>query len=135
MLVCERSGKKGAWQFPQGGIDKGESPKQALFREVREEIGVRRKKLTIVKKKSGYRYSFPDGKRKWGRWRGQKQIYFLCRFHGDDKDIDLGKKTRAEFQDYRWIYPDEFDLAWLPGFKRKVYRKVIRDFFKIDLRK
>lgn len=134
MLICERSGSRGAWQFPQGGIDKGESPKQALFREIREEIGVRKKKLTILEKKGGYRYAFPDGKLKWGKFYGQKQVYYLCRFHGKESDIDLGGR-KAEFQDYRWIFPDEFDLGWLPGFKRKVYRKVIRDFFKVDLRR
>jgi putative (di)nucleoside polyphosphate hydrolase len=133
ILVCERSGTKGSWQFPQGGIDKGESPKQALFREVREEVGVKKKKLTILAKKSGYRYTFPAGKVKWEKFRGQKQVYFLCQFHGLDTDINLGKGN-AEFQSYRWISPEQFDLAWLPRFKRKVYRKVMRDFFEIDLR-
>lgn len=134
ILICERTGSKGAWQFPQGGIDKGESPKQTLFREVREEIGVRKKHLIILKKKTGYRYAFPDGKKKWQRFHGQKQTYYLCEFHGTDSDIDLGEK-KPEFQSFRWIFPDEFDLDWLPGFKRKVYRKVIRDFFKVDLRR
>ncbi len=134
ILICERSGKKGAWQFPQGGVDKNETPKQTLFREVREEVGVKKKHLSILKKKSGYRYRFPDEKLKWGKFHGQKQVYYLCLFHGSDSDIDLGKKG-AEFQNFRWIFPDQFDLRWLPAFKRKVYRKVLRDFFKVDVGK
>ena len=132
ILVAERARFKGAWQFPQGGVDDGETAEQALFREVEEEIGVRRDLITIKSTRGGYRYAFPKGRLKYGIYGGQEQTYFLCDFHGEDTDIDLSTHNR-EFGRWKWILPHEFDMNWVPRFKQRVYRAVFRDFFEIDL--
>lgn len=138
LLICERANIPGAWQFPQGGVDAGESPEQALFREVREEVGLESCHYTIMSRRRGYRYLYPEAVRnrkvrKHGS-HGQQQTYFLCRLKPDAPPVNVNQKPR-EFGAYRWILPEEFDLDWLPPFKRDVYRKVMRDFFNIELEK
>lgn len=132
ILVAERANYRGAWQFPQGGVDDGETVENALFREVEEEIGVRRDLITVVGQRGGYRYAFPKGRLKYGIYGGQEQTYFQCRFHGSDSDIDLDAHNR-EFGRWKWIAPGEFDIGWVPRFKQRVYRAVFRDFFGIEL--
>ncbi|RFC48740.1 MAG: putative (di)nucleoside polyphosphate hydrolase [Verrucomicrobia bacterium] len=132
ILVAERIGVRGAWQFPQGGVDEGEEMIDALKREVREELGLSETCYQPLHSRSGYRYDFPPHHRRRGVWDGQEQTYVLCRFSGSDADIDL-EQDDAEFAAFRWILPDEFQLDWVPGFKREVYRQVFRDFFGIDL--
>ena len=132
VFVGERYEMPGSWQFPQGGVDPGEKLKAALRREVKEEIGLGRKRYKILEKRSGYRYIFPDGKKKWGKYRGQEQTYYRCEFTGKDKHIDLDTK-HPEFEDWKWIEPGEFRLDWLPRFKRDVYRAVFRHFFGVKL--
>jgi putative (di)nucleoside polyphosphate hydrolase len=136
LLICERTTVPGAWQFPQGGVDAGESLEDALYREVREEIGLLPKHYQIADRRDGYRYLYPEevrGKkvRKHG-FHGQAQTYFLCRLAPDAPEVDVRQKP-PEFCAYRWIEPVEFDLDWLPIFKRDVYRQVMRDFFKVTL--
>jgi putative (di)nucleoside polyphosphate hydrolase len=131
IFVAERINVKGAWQFPQGGIDDGEDAETALFRELAEEIGVTREMVRIKVRRDGYRYSFPKGRLKYGIYGGQEQAYFLCRFLGTEADIDLAA-THQEFARWRWIKPTEFQMDWVPKFKRGVYRQVFRDFFRID---
>jgi len=130
IFVGERVGRPGAWQFPQGGVDAGESPLQALNREVKEEIGVGRKLYEVLESRGGYRYRFPDGHSRWKKFCGQEQTYFRCRFLGSDADIDVGR-DQPEFSDFRWIKPKKFDLGWLPKFKRAVYREVLADFYGV----
>ena len=77
ILIADGPPFKGAWQFPQGGVDDGESMEQALFREVEEEIGVRRDLITIKSLRGGYRYAFPKGRLKYGIYVRQAQTYFL----------------------------------------------------------
>lgn len=136
LLICERSTIPGAWQFPQGGVDLGESLEDALFREVCEEIGLRPEHYTVRVRRSGYRYLYPaDVQRKKLRkhgFQGQEQTYFLCELKAGAPAVDVNQKPR-EFSAYRWIQPDEFDLDWLPAFKRDVYRQVFLDFFGIQL--
>jgi putative (di)nucleoside polyphosphate hydrolase len=132
ILVAERIGISGAWQFPQGGIDPGEKKTEALKREVREELGLAETCYQPLFSRSGYRYEFPRDHGRRGSWTGQEQTYVLCRFLGTDADIDL-RQDDPEFVDFRWIFPHEFQLVWLPEFKRGVYRQVFRDFFDIDL--
>ena len=136
LLICERVTIPGAWQFPQGGIDAGESLEDALFREVWEEVGLLPEHYELIERRVGYRYLYPAevrGKkvRKHGG-HGQEQTYFLCHLHADAPEVNVDQKPR-EFRAYRWILPTEFDLDWLPSFKRDVYREVMRDFFGIEL--
>ena len=136
LLICERWTIPGAWQFPQGGVDAGESLEQALYREVREEVGLDAKHYEIIDRRDGYRYLYPAhvrGKklRKHGN-HGQEQTYFLCHLKPDAPPVNVNQKQR-EFRAYRWIPPEEFELDWLPAFKHDVYREVMRDFFKIEI--
>lgn len=136
LLVCERWTIPGAWQFPQGGVDHGESEEQALFREVREEIGLSPHHYRIIARRDGYRYLYPEEvrskkMRKHG-CHGQEQTYFHCILESDAPEVDVNQRPR-EFVAHRWILPEEFDLEWLPPFKRDVYRQVMRDFFNVEL--
>jgi putative (di)nucleoside polyphosphate hydrolase len=136
LLICERWTVPGAWQFPQGGVDAGESLEEALFREVKEEIGIGPKHYHIIEKRTGYRYLYPEEVRnkklqKHGN-HGQEQTYFLCALSPTAPPVDVNQKPR-EFRAYRWIHPHEFDLDWLPSFKQDVYRQVMSDFFDVTL--
>ena len=132
IFVAERLDFSGSWQFPQGGVDKGEDLIGALKREVEEETGINPVTYEIMACRTGYRYKFPGGHLKKGKYCGQDQTYFLCRYYGKKKNIDLAHHTR-EFSSYRWIYPHEFMLSWVPKFKRPVFKRVIKDFFGIKL--
>ena len=132
ILICERSDTPGAWQFPQGGIESGETPAAALAREVLEEISLSRASYSIASVRGPYRYRFPAGLTKKG-FRGQAHHYFLLRLHGP-KSLITTTSANAEFRQARWIRPGEFDLAWLPPMKRRAYARVFRDFFGADLR-
>ena len=132
ILICERSDKPGAWQFPQGGIEPGETPAAALAREVLEEISLPRESYSIAATRGPYRYRFPAGMTKKG-FRGQAHHYFLLRLRGPKRLINAGV-ANGEFRQARWIRPEEFDLAWLPAMKRRAYRRVLHDFFAADLR-
>jgi putative (di)nucleoside polyphosphate hydrolase len=136
LLICERYTIPGAWQFPQGGVDLGEEIEDALYREIREEIGLSKEHYEILKRKDGYRYLYPADVRskkiqKHGN-HGQEQTYFLCKVRNDAPEINVNQTPR-EVRSYRWIHPTEFDLDWLPNFKHEVYRAVMKDFFNIDL--
>ena len=136
LLVCERSTFPGSWQFPQGGVDLGETLDQALAREVREEIGLLPEHYEVLRQESGYRYLYPPQarlkKRKKHGFHGQEQTYYLCRLKPGAPEVNVNQSPR-EFSAYRWIEPTEFDLEWLPRFKRDVYRLVMKDFFGIEL--
>lgn len=136
LLICERMTIPGAWQFPQGGVDSGESLEHALHREVWEEVGLSANHYDIVDRRDGYRYLYPKQARnkkvrKHGS-HGQEQTYYLCHLKAGAPQVNVNQKPR-EFRAYRWILPIEFDLDWLPDFKRDVYREVMRDFFGITL--
>lgn len=136
LLVCERWTIPGAWQFPQGGVDDGESLEQALYREVREEVGLLPEHYELLSWRSGYRYLYPEEvrskkMRKHG-CHGQEQTYYHCLLKPDAPEVDVNQRPR-EFGAYRWIMPEEFDLEWLPEFKRDVYRLVMLDFFGVKL--
>ena len=130
ILVCERIDTRGAWQFPQGGIDPGETPEEALRREVWEEISVR-DGYRIADRKGPYRYLYPNGSTKRG-YHGKEQEYFLLDYTGDPGAIDLATK-HPEFRQSRWISPGDFDIKWLPKMKQAVYRAVLDDFFGVKI--
>lgn len=134
ILVCERMNIADSWQFPQGGVDPGESMQEALEREVREEIGLPPGTYEIEESRNGYRYLYPEQvkKNKKGNYDGQEQTYFLCRLKEDAPPIDVDQKPR-EFRRFRWVKPSKFKAKWLPGFKRDVYRAVMKDFFGVEI--
>lgn len=136
LLICERFTIPGAWQFPQGGVDVGEQIEQALYREIKEEIGLSKDHYEVLQRRDGYRYLYPPDVRskklqKHGN-HGQEQTYFLCQLKPHAPEINV-HQTPQEFRAYRWIHPNEFDLDWLPAFKHEVYRAVMKDFFNIKL--
>jgi putative (di)nucleoside polyphosphate hydrolase len=131
ILVCERLGVADAWQFPQGGIDSGETPEEALIREIGEEIGVAADHIRIVEHKGPYYYLYGNGRIKRGH-HGKEQLYYLCDYTGPDAGINVETK-HPEFQAFRWIEPREFQISWLPEMKHKVYRAVFADFFGITI--
>lgn len=132
IFIAERVNIPGAWQFPQGGIDDGEDAEAAMFRELAEEIGVRREQVEVIEQRGGYRYAFPKPRLKYGIYGGQEQTYFRLRFLGRDADVNLDA-THREFARWRWIRPDEFRMQWVPPFKRGVYRQVFLDFFGLAM--
>ena len=121
---------RGAWQFPQGAVDAGETPEQALVRELWEEISVDPGDFQVNTKRDGYRYLFPDGKKRGHD--GKDQTYFLCDFLGDDSKINV-QTEHPEFRAWKWIAPSEFRREWLPAMKLEVYSSVFQDFFGIRI--
>lgn len=131
ILVCERWGVAGGWQFPQGGVKAGESLEKAIDREVREELDLKPSAYRIVEQRGPYYYLFTEGIKKKD-YDGQEQQYFLAELTDPKAKIRFtGKKP--EFQALRWLLPHEFQLEWLPPMKRDVYKQVFQDFFGITL--
>jgi len=122
--------KSEAWQMPQGGINKGENIETAAFRELYEETGIKKAKI-ILKSKKFFKYSIPSSLKKklWnGKYIGQKQKWFVMRFIGTEKkDIDLNVSKR-EFSDWKWVNIEELEKLIVP-FKKKMYKKIIKEFF------
>ena len=119
-----------AWQMPQGGIDAGEDPEAAALRELGEETGVRPDLVSIIaRSQEELFYDLPPeliGKMWKGRFRGQRQIWFLMRFHGADADIDIAT-DHPEFSQWRWEAPRNLPDLIVP-FKRDLYRRVVAEF-------
>jgi putative (di)nucleoside polyphosphate hydrolase len=119
-----------SWQFPQGGIKPGESPEQAMFRELYEEVGLKPEHVKIVgRTREWLRYEVPE---QWmrrelrGSYRGQKQIWYLLRLTGRDTDVCLRRTEKPEFDAWRW------HAYWIPldtviEFKREVYQQALHE--------
>lgn len=125
IFIAERSDMDGIWQFPQGGIDKNETPKEALLRELKEEIGTKKVEL-IAEYPEWISYEFPDhAKEKMAPYIGQMQRYFLVRLLDNNK-IKIDTKD-AEFKDYKFV--DISDIFnHISHFKKSVYEQVIGHF-------
>ena len=128
VFVGRRKDTPDAWQMPQGGIDKGESPRDAALRELLEEIGT--DKAEMVAETAGWhRYDLPPhllGKVWGGKYRGQEQKWLLCRFLGRDGDIDLNT-DHPEFDAWQWVAVDDL-IARIVPFKRAIYEAVVAEF-------
>lgn len=119
-----------AWQMPQGGVDKGETTRDAALRELFEETSVPASLVTIEAETPGLiRYDIPPTlvPNIWGgRYRGQEQKWYLMRFHGLDSQIDLDT-PHPEFTAWKWIDKSELVASIVP-FKRAVYEQVLQAF-------
>ena len=118
-----------AWQMPQGGIDKGEEPREAALRELGEEIGVSPDLVTVGGETKGWvAYDLPHDvvPNIWkGRYKGQEQKWFLLRFNGTDDQINI-QTEHPEFTAWKWIDPADVVGAIVP-FKRAVYEQVMAE--------
>jgi len=117
------------WQMPQGGVDPGEEPAEAILREMDEEIGVAAKLVEILEETDDWLYyDFPPElrRRMGGPFLGQRQKWFALRFKGSDSDVRLDKH-KPEFDAWRWARLDEVPSMIVP-FKRPVYEDVVRRF-------
>jgi putative (di)nucleoside polyphosphate hydrolase len=131
-------GKRGgqhSWQFPQGGIAHGESPEQAMYRELHEEVGLLPEHVQIIgRTRDWLRYDVPEEylRRQHATrvhraaYRGQKQIWFLLRFVDLDSDIQLRATEHPEFDAWRWV-PFWIQLDAVIGFKREVYQLALSE--------
>lgn len=119
-----------AWQMPQGGVDKGEAPRDAALRELWEETGVTSDLVDIAAETEDWlRYDLPHDlvPNIWkGRYRGQEQKWFLMRFLGRDDQIDIATE-HPEFSTWKWAAPDQLVSKIVP-FKREVYKRVLVAF-------
>jgi putative (di)nucleoside polyphosphate hydrolase len=134
VFVAQRIDNPGpAWQMPQGGIDDGEDPITAAWREMEEEIGTAKAKL-LAESRDWLTYDLPADliPNIWkGRFRGQRQKWFAFRFDGRDKDIKIDTK-HAEFSAWKWV-----DFAKVPDlivpFKRDLYQEIVAEFRHLAL--
>jgi len=122
--------RSNSWQFPQGGIDSGEDPEQAMLRELNEEIGLLPHHVRILARTHDWlRYEVPDRYVRFearGVYRGQKQLWFLLQLLGQDSDMNLRATDHPEFDAWRW------NDYWVPlngviEFKRNVYKNALNE--------
>lgn len=129
VFVAQRVDQRGsAWQMPQGGIDKGETPREAAIRELKEEIGTDSAEI-LSESEHWHSYDLPPHlvPRVWGgKYRGQTQRWFALLFTGDDSEIDLDTH-HPEFQAWQWVDVEVLRDLIVP-FKRDVYDRVIEEF-------
>ncbi len=119
------------WQMPQGGVDDGEDLDKAMLRELEEEIGARPDHVEIVARlPEELYYDLPpelQGKLWSGRFRGQRQTWYLARFTGGDGDIDIAADDHPEFCEWKWVDPELLPELIVP-FKREVYAAIVAGF-------
>ncbi len=123
-----------SWQFPQGGIDAGETPEQAMYRELWEEVGLQQEHVQLIgRTKDWMRYHVPENwvRREWrGTYKGQKQIWFALRLVAKDHAVNLRATPKPEFDAWRWA--DYWvDLDSVIEFKRDVYDKALNELHGI----
>ncbi len=130
VLWARRIGGRDAWQFPQGGIQDAESPRDALFRELGEEVGLEADQVAVLGVTRGWlRYRLPARMRRHDsapHFKGQKQKWFLLRLLCADADVHVASSDKPEFDDWRWVsywYP----VGKVVSFKRNVYRRALKE--------
>ena len=130
VLWARRVGGRDAWQFPQGGIGPSETPEEALYRELYEEVGLERDAVEVVARTRGWlRYRLPERLRRRDSspsFIGQKQKWFLLRMVGDDREVRVAVSDRPEFDAWRWVsywYP----VGQVVAFKQQVYRRALAE--------
>lgn len=130
LLWARRVGGRDAWQFPQGGINRGEKPEQALYRELEEEVGLAPEAVEIMACTRGWlRYRLPKRFIRRGQdpvCIGQKQKWYLLRLVAEESAIRLDRNAKPEFDHWQWVsywYP----LGQVVYFKRDVYRRALRE--------
>lgn len=139
IVICNRQGQvlwarrhgQHSWQFPQGGINPGETPEQAMYRELFEEVGLSRKNVRVLASSRNWlRYKLPKRLVRWDTKPvciGQKQRWFLLQLIGNDTDINMQCSNVPEFDGWLWVsywYP----VRQVVSFKRDVYRRVMKEF-------
>jgi putative (di)nucleoside polyphosphate hydrolase len=130
LLLCRRKDQK-TWQFPQGGIDSGESPQAAAFRELFEEVGIHKREVKVVKKSDHwFDYDLPEKYQKRSdtmrKFKGQTQKWFMFKAN-TELNVSLCNDVQQEFVDYKWVsfwYP----LSHIVLFKKDVYQNVLNEF-------
>lgn len=129
VLWAKRIGQN-AWQFPQGGIKEGETPEQALFRELKEEVGLEQQQVKILGCTKGWlRYRLPKRMVRQGNRPvciGQKQKWFLLQLQGEDSAINVRSTKHPEFDGWNWVNY-WFPLGGVVAFKRDVYRRAMTE--------
>ena len=130
LLVCRRKDRK-TWQFPQGGIDHDESPKQAVYRELFEEVGIKKKDVKIIQESAHwYQYDLPKEYQKRSdslkKFKGQTQKWFMLKGKSE-LSVSFLNDIQQEFDRFQWVsywYP----LSHIINFKKPVYEKVLNEF-------
>ncbi|MEH6583653.1 MAG: RNA pyrophosphohydrolase [Halioglobus sp.] len=130
VLWARRVGGQDAWQFPQGGINDGETPEQALYRELEEEVGLKEKNVEVLGTTRGWlRYRLPKRFIRRGQdpvCIGQKQKWYLLRMLADNDAVRLDLNSKPEFDHWQWVsywYP----LGQVVSFKKEVYRRAMKE--------
>lgn len=130
VFVGERIDTPGAWQMPQGGIDPGEEPQEAALRELWEEIGVTSDQVEVLARTADWHtYDLPDhllGKVWKGKYRGQKQLWFVLRLTGPESAINI-ETDHPEFGQWKWSNAAELVSDIVP-FKRDIYEALVAEF-------
>jgi len=133
LLICKRLGEE-SWQFPQGGFEKNEDAETAMFRELFEEIGLKKNDISIIGiTKSWLKYDLPKKYQRKTNNRlciGQKQKWFLLRLISDDSNISFSNSKRPEFDSWQWV-DDDKPMEIVIDFKRDVYKKALEELIPI----
>jgi len=128
IFVGKRIDNQEAWQMPQGGVDKDEDFETAAKRELYEETGIQSVRI-VQSSKQEFIYDLPNhllGKIWKGKYKGQKQKWFLMKFLGPDSEINISQK-HPEFNEWKWVDLDELPRLIVP-FKKKLYESIIKEF-------
>jgi len=132
LWIGERLDKKGHWQFPQGGVEKGASVRENVLRELREELGLSPRALGRIRKlKSKHAYlwkNIPDYAR--GKWVGQSQTFWLVEFTGEDSHFNIAADTTPEFRRWRWASVTAIRKLAAKE-RRKGYEAPLREFLAL----